>query len=113
MYLLTEDAMLVCDHELGTVQVVTSQSLFTIEGRKVMVENDPQGRYIVGCPNLNIGIVPCTITLKVDSGYSNWIRVEGHRVCLDQIKGLTNGTPPGVVKYKVRAAGQDFVGEMQ
>jgi hypothetical protein len=31
-------------------------------------------------------------------------------VCLDAVTGLTDGTPPGIVKYKVRNAGQRLVG---
>jgi hypothetical protein len=33
-------------------------------------------------------------------------------VCLDTVTGLTDGTPPGIVTYKVRHAGQALVSEM-
>jgi hypothetical protein len=32
-------------------------------------------------------------------------------MCLDTVNGLTDGTPPGVVEYKVRHAGQELVTE--
>ena len=47
---LTEDARLVCKHQMGKVQVVPTQSLVTIGGRRVLVAPDPEGRPINGCP---------------------------------------------------------------
>jgi hypothetical protein len=111
MFFLTEDAVVVCQHELGIVQNVPSQSLVTIANRRVLVENDPEGRTIKGCPNMGLGIRPCLTTLKATAGYSDLIRIDGRRVCLDTITGLTDGTPPGLVKYKVNNAGQPFVQE--
>ena len=35
-------------------------------------------------------------------GYSAWLRVDGHRVVLSTLDGLTDGTPPGTVHYTVR-----------
>jgi hypothetical protein len=112
MLLLTEDAVLTCKHELGVVGIVGTQSLVTIGGRRVLVEHDPEGRPVVGCPNVGATIKPCLLTLKVQAGYSDWIRVEGRRVSLDTITGLTDGTPPGIVKYQVRTPGQSFVTEL-
>jgi hypothetical protein len=111
MRVLTEDAVLVCNHILGTVKNQPSQEWVTIDGRKVLVENDPEGRSISSCPNVGITIKPCQLTLKVNVGYSEWIRIGGRRICLDTVDGLTDGTPPGTVHYKVRLAGQDFVSE--
>ena len=108
---LTEDAVLVCDHQPGRVQIVASQSLLTIEGRAVLVDNDPQGRPIVGCPNMGGTMKPCTNTLVVKKGYSDLVRVEGRRMCLDTVTGLTDGTPPGTVDYVVRSPGQNYVSE--
>ena len=111
MLFLTEDAVLVCKHELGNVQNKPTQDVVTVMGRRVLVEIDPEGRPIVGCPMYGVTIKPCTTTLKVKEGYSDLLRVEGRRVCLDTVTGLTDGTPPGTVLYKVRSAGQDFVSE--
>ena len=109
MKLLTVDAVLVCAHELGKVGISASQSLVTINGRNVLVEIDPEGKSIAACPNVGPTIKPCTTTLKVDTGYSALMRISGRRVCLDTVTGLTDGTPPGLVKYHVVRPGQDLV----
>jgi hypothetical protein len=111
MRVLTEDAVLVCLHEKGRVSIVATQSLTTVEGRRVLVEQDPEGRPIAGCPMYGPAIRPCLHTLRVDEGYSDLLRVEGRRICLDTVNGLTDGTPPGVVEYKVRHAGQELATE--
>jgi hypothetical protein len=108
---LTEDAVLVCAHETGIVGIAATQDLVTIDGRRVLVATDPEGRPIAGCPNVGPTIKPCTATLKVQQGYSSLIRVDGRPVCLDTVTGLTDGTPPGTVKYKVRRSGQQLVDE--
>lgn len=112
MYLLTEDAELACKHDLGKVKIEPSQSLVTIEKRKVLVEKDPEGKSISGCPNVGVTIKPCTTTLGVRTGYSDFLRINGRRVCLETVTGLTDGTPPGVVEYNVRKAGQSLVSEV-
>jgi hypothetical protein len=106
---LTEDATVVCMHELGNVDIEPTQALVTIARRRILVEKDPEGRSIAGCPNIGATIRPCQTTLEVRVGYSSWIRIAGRRVVLDNLSGLTDGTPPGLVKYKVRAPGQVFV----
>jgi len=111
MLWLTEDAVLVCKHEHGRVRLAPLQAVVTISSRRVLVEKDPEGRPIGGCPNIGATIKPCTTTLPVTEGYSDFLRIDGRRVCLDTVTGLTDGTPPGVVKYKVRSPGQDFVSE--
>ena len=112
MLFITEDAVLVCDHKLGKISNAPSQDWFTIKQRRVLVENDPEGRSISHCPNVGAAIKPCLHTLVVKEGYSDLVRVDGHRVCLDTVKGLTDGTPPGMVNYKVSEAGQKFVSEV-
>ncbi len=111
MYLLTEDALVVCQHELGTVSIQPTQDWVTISRRRVLVEPNPEGRPIKACPNIGATIKPCQTTLKVQEGYSDWIRIGGRRVCLDTVTGLTDGTPPGLVKYHVRQPGQQLVSE--
>lgn len=112
MKLLTEDAVLVCNHVLGTVDTPPTQDLVTVEGRRVLVEDDPENRPIKNCPNVGATIKPCQATLPVQEGYSEWIRVEGRPVCLDTVTGLTDGTPPGTVHYRVLRPGQDLVTEV-
>ncbi len=111
MKFLTEDAVVVCNHENGIVSNQPSQGLVTIAGRRVLVDADPENRPIAGCQNSNppIGIRPCLKTLAVQVGYSGFIRIGGKRVSLDSVTGFTDGTPPGAVHYKVRTPGQGFV----
>ena len=113
MYFLREDALVVCKHQLGIVNIVATQSLVTIGRRRVLVERDPEGKPIAGCPNVGATIKPCLATLPVQAGYSDFLRIEGRRVCLDTVTGLTDGTPPGTVKYVVNNPGQNLVSEVQ
>ena len=54
---------------------------------------------------------PLVLTLRVLHGYSPLMKIEGHRICLDTVRGFTDGTPPGAVEYVVRSPGQNFVSE--
>jgi len=110
--LLIEDARLTCEHVLGVVDIRPTQNLVTIAGRRVLVQPDPESRPIHNCPNIGATIKPCTLTLKVEKGYSDLIRIKGRPACLETVTGLTDGTPPGVVHYLVRDPGQTFVSEV-
>ena len=112
MFWLTEDAVLVCTHEMGRVSIEATQALVTITGRRVLVHPNPEGRRISGCPNVVPPMRACVTTLVVREGYSPFVRIEGETLCLDSVRGLTDGTPPGFVEYKVRHAGQDLVSEV-
>ena len=90
---------------------VVEVSLEPDGGRRVLVEPDPEGKSISGCPNLGLTIKPCTSTLKVQVGYSTDLKVDGRAICLDTVTGLTDGTPPGTVKYHVRSPGQKLFEE--
>lgn len=110
MLVLTEDAFIGCsDEPPGKIGIDPAQNWVTINGRKVLIEADPEGRPISNCPNIGVGIKPCTTTLRVEKGYSEFVRVGGRRLCLDTVTGKTDGTPPGVVHYYVRKPGQEFV----
>jgi hypothetical protein len=111
MKILTEDADLRCDHVNGKVGIVPTQALVTINGRRVLVRPDPEGRPIAGCPMYGAMIKPCTTTLVVRDGYSALLSIDGRPVCLDTVTGLTDGTPPGTVNYVVRDPGQQWVDE--
>lgn len=108
---LTEDALLRCDHVMGIVKIAPSQTLVTIEGRQVLVANDPEGKQIAGCPNAAPPMRPCLNTLAVREGYSGLLRIEDRAICLDTVTGRTDGTPPGVVDYTVAKPGQELVDE--
>ena len=105
---LTEAGYMTCAHQ-GSVKVQSSQNLVRIEGNKVLVAIDPEGKSISACPNAGATIKPCTSSLKVTQGYSSLVRIEGRQVCLETIRGLTDGTPPGVVEYFVVNTGQNTV----
>ena len=105
---MTEDATVICDHQLGNItSFAPAQSWVTVAGRRVLVESDPVGRSITGCPNLPPMGKPCTNTMSVTSGYSELIRISGRRVCLDSVIGMTNGVAP--VLYRVRNPAQQLV----
>ncbi len=109
MRLLTEDAIVACPHPPGTVVNQPTQRLVTIDGRQVLVEIDPEGRTIRNCPNSAPPFVACLSTLRVSNGYSQFMRIDGKRICLDTVTGFTTGTPPGACLYFVRWAGQRLV----
>ncbi len=107
---LTEDARLVCAHR-GVVQNHPTQNLVTIEGRRVLVDNNPEGRTIGGCPQPVPASKPCTLTYKVVEGYSELLRIDSQRVCLDTVRGKTDGLPAGAFDYYVDQPGQGLVEE--
>jgi hypothetical protein len=111
MLWLTEDAVLTCEHLLGRLANEPTQALVTIEGRRVLVATDPEAKSIRGCPNVGATIKPCQRSLRVETGYSPFTTIHGKAVCLDTVSGLTDGTPPGVVRYVVREPGQTLVNE--
>ncbi len=105
---VTDRATVTCGHE-GRVENVPGQSWVTVDGAPVLVEDDPPGRTIAGCPNIGPTVKPCTRTLAVAAGYSVWLRVDGRAVVLSNLDGLTDGTLPGTVHYQVREPGQSHV----
>ncbi|MGE3963358.1 MAG: hypothetical protein AB7I09_04580 [Planctomycetota bacterium] len=113
MHVLTERSILICDHKLGVVQLQRSQSFVLIDEAAVLVAVDPEARPIKGCPYTGIGVVPCNVTFPVERGYSGWVKVEDRSVCLDTVRGLTNGSPPpGTFYYSVNNPAQEFVHEV-
>ncbi|MCG5501137.1 hypothetical protein [Ectothiorhodospira lacustris] len=109
MEFLTRNADLRCAHELGRITVKASQHWVRIQDDPILVAGDPPGNPVRGCPNLGPSIKPCQTTLGVMGGYSSFIRIEGRAVCLDTLTGITDGTPPGHVQYRVRDSGQHLV----
>jgi hypothetical protein len=108
MQWVTQLARVLCGHD-GRVANRASQPWVTVAGVPVLVDADPQGRTVSGCPNSGPTMKPCTTTLAVAVGYSEWLRVDGHRIVLSHLDGLTDGTVPGTVHYTVRDPGQDTV----
>jgi len=108
---LTEDVDVRCAHRLGRADVPVSQVLVRVNGRRALVDPDPRGRPIRNCPNIGVGIKPCTTTLPVLHGKSGFVRIDGAQVIRADLSGLTDGTPPGAVTYNVLTPGQNLVGE--
>ena len=109
---ITEDAKLICKHVNGAVDIQATQHLVTIANRRVLIEADPEGKQIKGCPMYGPAIRPCKLTLAVKVGYSELVRIQGKRVCLDNLCGLTDGVPPGTVDYIVRNPGQSLLTQL-
>jgi len=108
MEFITSRAVIRCGHD-GRVENQPSQTWVTVSGVPVLVDNDPEGRRIVACPNYGPTMKPCAKTLRVAVGYSQWIRIGGQSVVLSHLDGLTDGTVPGTVHYTVRDPGQSLV----
>ena len=110
MKLLTVQAKIVCKHVTGVViNLVAGQHMVYVANEPLLVDNDPESKIIAGCANVSLTIKPCTQTLHVQQGYSELVFINGQRACLDSLTGLTDGTPPGVVRYVVADPAQDFV----
>lgn len=109
MNLVTLAAVVRCGHD-GRVQNVASQSWVRAAGSPVLVDPDPEHRRVAACPNIGPTMKPCTTTLAVSAGYSAWLRIDGRRIVLSNLDGLTDGTVPGTVHYTVRDPGQRLAG---
>lgn len=108
MKFMTEDAFVRCAHPAGNVKsFAPAQSWVTINNRRVLVEPDPVGRPMENCTNVPPQGVQCTLTLAVQQGYSALLSVDGQRICLDTVQGLTNGVAP--VPYTVLRPGQQLL----
>jgi len=105
---LIQLSVIKCDHD-GRVANQPSQTWVRVDNSPVQVATDPEGRSIAACPNYGPTVKPCVKTLKVATGYSGFITIDGHRLVLDNLDGLTDGTPPGLVHYKVRDPKQRYV----
>jgi hypothetical protein len=107
MKVLVLPGVLRCGHD-GRVQNTNAQDWVRIAGSPALVDNDPEGRSISMCPNISTNTKQCNHTLAVVSGYSEFVRIGGRRVCLDSVDGMTDGVPPS--HYTVRDPGQQLVG---
>jgi len=109
MFLLTKKAVLKCVHG-GIVKNENSQDWLRIAGDPVLVEDDPLARSIAACPMMTLTTPPCTATVQVDdASYSAFIRIDGHRICLEGTAGRTNWSQLGITPFSVAAVAQMFV----
>ena len=101
MKCVTVRAVITCGHQ-GVVGNLPSQTWVRIGGAPVLVDSDPEGRGIAGCPNYGPTIKPCTKTLRVISGYSSWLSIGGRGAVMSNLDGPTHRTPPGTGDHTVR-----------
>ena len=52
--------------------------------------------------------LPCSTSLKVTAGYSTWVKIDSHAVCLSSVVGLTLANPQ--TNYRVYDPAQQLVG---
>jgi hypothetical protein len=110
MLWITEDANLRCDHA-GSARITGFapwQSWVTVARRRVLVQPDPEARPMSGCIMNPPQFLPCSTSLKVTAGYSTWIRIDSHAVCLSSVVGLTLANPQ--TNYRVYDPAQQLVG---
>lgn len=110
-YWLTLDADVRCDHKLGRVQLIAPEDFVFVRGQPVLTNGDPERREIGGCPNVSVGIKPCTVTVNVQRGKSGYVTIAGKPIVRADLAGLTDGTPQGQVTYRVQHPGQTLVTE--
>jgi uncharacterized Zn-binding protein involved in type VI secretion len=105
-YVLTTGSTIKCAHQ-GTVVLVASQQLLTVDGQPVLVQGDLDGATI---PDCQAPVTPssskCTTVTAMLVGVATTLTVGGKPVLLDTAFGMTNGFPvPGNV-WTVQSAGQ-------
>ncbi|KQZ07224.1 hypothetical protein B5M43_011965 [Microbacterium sp. MEC084] len=109
---VTADADVRCDHKLGRVAMIAGEDFVFVGARPVVTGDEPLRRPIGGCPNVNVGIKPCTTTFDVQTGRSGFVTIAGRPVIRADLAGTTDGTPQGGVRYRVEHPGQLLVSEM-
>lgn len=115
MRVLTESAILRCDHG-GVVGLSPRQDWVRIEGRRLLVEDDPLGRPVRGCPMITPTTPACAVTVSVSQApsYAAFVHVrsrgdKARRMCLDTTTGHTDWARLATVSYSVASPGQSFV----
>jgi len=109
MNILIQTSLLTCDHGSGVVAIGTLQSMVFINGVAAMVKGDFEAKGVAGCANAGPSIKPCTSTTAVNKGYSSHVFINNIPVALDDLEGVTDGTPPSTIPFKVRTPAQYFV----
>lgn len=112
MKIITDRTDLRCDHGGKLNGVFSSDPLVKIDGASVLVDGDLLMKPVSGCPNIGATIKPCMLTLTMNSGRSSFIKINHRSVLVDTATGITDGTPPGVIKYSVFMPNQGLVEEI-
>lgn len=120
MFVLTTKAVLVCDHG-GIIDIDPGQNWAKIENDPILIEPDPLNRPVLVCPRVTPTTPPCTLTISIEEGpsYSDFVTIDGRRVCKDTTTGRTNWSQLATVSFSVekknggsgeeRNAGQQLV----
>ncbi len=111
MLVATEKDVLRCAHVGGVVDVSARHRWIRINGSPVLVRPDALGRSITGCPMVGATTKPCTSTVTVDTGYSQFVRIDGSAMGLNTLSGFTDGVPPMSVLYSITSNYQSWVSE--
>ena len=107
--LAVEGAKIRCSHSLGYAKPRSSRGFLRIAGQPVFVAGDMPANFITLCPNYGPTTKPCTGTLPLANGISRFVFANDAPVVLEGATGPTDGIPPGLTTYSIRAAGQSFV----
>lgn len=92
---LNHASVLTCTHG-GKVQLMPpAYRSFYVQGTPVLTERDLMAALIVGCPQVGVGIKPCTKVTQILLGRARDIRVDGDTPILENLLALTDGAPPG------------------
>lgn len=109
MIVVTEASVLRCGHRTGHIKLITSQALVRIDGKLILVRDDPEHRDIDWCDNGSPTTKSCQHTLQVQTGYSALLRIDGQPIVLDNLEGVTDGFPPAGASFQVQSVNQALV----
>lgn len=104
-----EGAKVRCSHGMGYAKPRSSRAFLKFDGRAALVARDLAWNPISLCPNYGPTVKPCMNTLPLAAGFSSFVFANGAPLAFDGAKGPTDGVPPGVTSYGVRAPGQTLV----
>jgi hypothetical protein len=99
---LTTNAQITCVHG-GQMMLSPRQTLVQLQGGFVLCIPDLLSMPIVGCPQVGIGIVPCTLAVVTEPviSASPLVQVAGRPAYVVNTigvpGGVTNGVPPGMI----------------
>jgi len=68
-----------------------------ITGSPVVTDRDLMSAFIVGCPQIGIGLKPCIKIVAIIMGRAIQIQVDGETPILDSLRAMTDGSLPGMV----------------
>jgi len=94
---LNHRAMLQCTHGGQVILFPPPFRSFNVMQSPALTDMDLLKAMIVGCPQVGIGVKPCTKVVMIIVGRAIQIYVDGETPLLDSLQALTDGIPPGEV----------------